>query len=234
MANAETTFADRLGRGNLLKSICEALDPAFAPADAENTPAVFQVLLDSCQTKNTAVENARTLYSTGAVERRVLVKNFKTISGRTLTNCESVKAYKPFAKTVRQVVRRISNYKLPKKDKPQDPNKKKRNRGTQSYAELENLFRLLFDTLTGIPGYTHTEPTLQLPQIEIAFNDYKAKNTAMTAKEAAVNLRVKERFDVYNNKETGLRDRMKEIKKAVRNQYGTHSTQYLSVSGIKL
>lgn len=233
MANAETTFADRLGKAKLLQETTEVLAPPFAPVDAENTPPEFKLQITACEDKNTAVENARGAYSTGATERRVLVKDYKKIAGRSLTNTESVKAFKGFARTVRQVVRRISNYKLPKKDKPGDPNKKKRNRGTQSFADLENLFKLLFDTLSGIPGYTHTEPTLQLPAIQTANAAFKLKNEEMTSKEAAVNLRVKERFDLYNDKESGLKFRMKEVKKAVKNQYGADSTQYQSVSGIK-
>lgn len=237
MPNSETTFADRIQRANILKSATENFSIPFSPTDPDLGPGPFETFLIGLEAKNDEVNHVKVDYTQGSQERILVVKDLKDRSRLTLSNVESVGAYKKYVYSVRQVVRKILNYSVPKPQLPSgDPlssSEKKRNKGEQSYSDIEHLFTKLIETLKNIPGYTHINPDLQIANLEILQTQLDQKNKVMATMASQVTLKTKERKELYDG-ENGLREKMIAIKKAVKSQYGANSPEYLSVIGIRV
>lgn len=233
MPDSERSFADQTGKATLIKEATETFDPPFAPPDADDLPANFGTYITSCIDKNTEIGTARQDYSNGAKERLDMVKDLKNRAMRSMTNVESVDAYESFAKGLKITYRKLRNYKVPGAKKP-DPNAKKRNKGEQSFADIENLYKTFLAGLSAIPGYTHLDAELQLPALNTLYTNFHDKNVAMAELGAEENRLTAERYDMFYNTETGLKARMLSVKNAVKNQYGPESPEYLSIKGIRV
>lgn len=233
MPASERTFADYTGKATQIKEATETFVPPFAPPDADDLPANFGGYITDCEDKNAEIGTVRQNYTNGAAERLVMVKDVKKRSMRSMTNVESVDTYESFAKGLKITYRKLRNYKVPGAKKP-DPNAKKRNKGEQSFADMENLFKTFYAGLSAIPGYTHLDADLQLPALNTLYTTFHDKNVAMAELGAEENRLTAERYDMFYNKETGLKARILSVKNAVKNQYGPESPEYLSIKGIRV
>jgi hypothetical protein len=233
MADSERTFADYVGKAKLVKSATEGFDPAFNSQNPDDSPLVFGARITDCENKNVAVGESRIAYSNGAVDRKNLVKDVKNRAMRSMTNVKSVEVYKPYAKGIEVYYRKLRNYKVPGAKKP-DPDKKKRNKGEQSFADIENHYKTFLVGLTAIPGYTHQDDNLKLPALNSLYTKFHNSNILMSDLDATESRLTSERFEMFHKPGTGLKDRILSVKDAVKNQYGLDSTQYASIKSIKV
>lgn len=238
MANAETTYADRLGRAIILKESVEGFIPAYAPVDAELTLANFQILLGMISTKNAEVGNLKDTYSTEAGVRVAVVKDLKARSRGAKNFVISTKTLKKYHSTVKRSCAKITSSRTKKTVIPSDPstpeNQKKRNKGEQSYADIAGNFENLISLLTDIGvGYAPFDADLTIANLTTVHTDLLQKSKDLGEFFGQVSVAVKERFDLYNDDE-GLREKKKAIKAAVKSQYGADSAQFNAIKGIKL
>lgn len=233
MADSENSFADITGKAKLIKESVDGFTPAFNSPNPDDDPAVYDLYIDSCISKNTEIGKVRQKYTNGSVERKAIVKDVKDCALRSMTNVKSVIAYKAFAKGLEITYRKLRNYKVPGAKKL-DPDAKKRNKGEQSYADIATLYKTFIAGLADIPAYTHLDVSLQLPALSTLYTTYHNKNIAMAELSALENRLTPERYDMFYNKTTGLKARMLSVKNAVKNQYGLTSPEYLSVKSIRV
>lgn len=234
MPISEQTFADRLGRGELMEATISGFGVPFTPTDTNIQPPNFQIYLDAIKQKNLDVQSARSTYTTGATERMTIVKTVKTRSGMTRSYVDSVGAYNSYRSTVRNIVKKILNYKTAKPKPPAgETPPKKRNKGEQSFADIAGLFDSLISAVSGIVGYMPTNTDLQIPNMTTLYMTFNTKNADMDTLASNISVIIGERFKMYEGN-TGLRNRMLAIKAAVRAQYGSDSPEYNSVKGIKV
>jgi len=233
MADSEKSFADFVGKGKLIKEAAQGFNPPFSSPNPDDDLIVFGTYLTSCENKNVEVGTIRQNYSDGVVERKDIVKDVKARALRSMTNVKSVVAYKPYERGLEITYRKLRNYKVPGGKKP-NPDDKKRNKGEQSFADIENLYKTFLEGLTLIPGYTHLDTTLKLPALNTLYTTFHNKNIAMAKLDAKEKIVTAERRDMFHKETTGLLDRMLSIKDATKNQYGLTSPEYLSIRGIRI
>jgi hypothetical protein len=231
---SEKSYADKLGRGNLIKDTVAGFVPVFTPGDTDLTPANFTTFLTTVEHKNSGVETMRGNYSVASGNRIQKVKDIKNLSTRARDYVLSVAAFKPYFATVKRLVKAIKGFRPPKPaPDPNNPNPKKRNQGEQSYADIANNFKALINNLTSIAGYAPTSADLLLPALTIVQGELVTMNTNMGTLAGDLSVTVGERSNLYDG-ENGLRVKMLAIKAAVKSQYGINSPEYLAVKGIKV
>lgn len=237
MANAETTFADREGRGQLLSETVKAFSVPFTPTDVLIQPVNYDTFLGEVHTLNSDTNEKKSLYTTDSKARLVIVKDVKNRCSLTMNYILSVSDYKPYNSTIRNIVKKILHYKPPKSKlpNPEEPpaEEKKRNRGELSFADVANRYDELNKVLGGIAGYDPTNADLKLLAMTALQTSFETKNKDMNELHGELSLLIRERKNIYDG-ENGLRERMKAIKAAVRAQYGSKSEEYDAVKGIRV
>jgi hypothetical protein len=233
MSESERSYADKVGKAKYVKEASEGFTPAFNSPNPQDAPAVFGLYITSCEDKNVEIGKIRQNYTNGTVERKNIVKDVKTRAMRSMVNVKSVDAYKPYAKGLEIIYRKLRNYKVPGGKKP-SPDAKKRNKGEQSFADIENLYRTFLAGLTAIPAYSHLDDSLKLPALNALYTLYHDKNVAMAELNSTEKRVTAERYAMFYDDTTGLSARMLSVKDAIKNQYGLTSPEYLSVKSIKV
>lgn len=74
---------------------------------------------------------------------------------------------------------------------------------------------------------------IQLAQLTALLASYRAANTDLAAKTAALTSAQRARSEAYDGDE-GLREKMKAIKESAKALYGSNSSEYLSIKGIRV
>jgi len=237
MTISEETFADREGRGQLLSEIVKAFSVPFTPTDVLIQPVNYDTFLGEVHTLNSDTNEKKSLYTTESKARQVIVKDVKNRCSLTMNYINSVSDYKPYNTTIKNIIKKILNYKPPrtKLPDPEEPptEEKKRNRGEQSFADIANRFDELNKVLGGIVGYDPTNADLKLLAMTTLQTSFETKNKDMNELHGELSLLIRERKNIYDG-ENGLRERMKAIKAAVRAQYGSKSEEYDAVKGIRV
>lgn len=242
MANAETTFDDRWGRGETLIEAVKLFAPPYAPSDTNLTFANFTTFLQALKAKNILVLNKREDYTTSAGERFNMSEDIKQRALMIKSYFNSVKALKGYVKTITSAVNKIRNVKPPKKSVPTPPSgpggtttpeAKKRNQGEQSFSEIATMFESLNSLLATIAGYTPGNNELKLLQLQTLATNFKLKNKDLGGLDKNITLLTNQRSDLYDG-EDGLREKMKAIKEAVSSQYKPSSSEYKSIKGIRV
>lgn len=237
MANAETTFADRLGRGRTMKSTIAAFSPAFAPADADLLPAAFDVFLQSVEDKNSAVAAADTQFKLDAALRTGLMTTIKDRSTQVRGYVNGKAAWSIYQPAVRRAADAVRGYRPPK-PKPATPPAgaapKKRNQGQQSFAEVENLFNKVLEAIKPISDYAPVpDSNIQKGQLSSLLNGFRTANRDVDTSDAALTTAQTARLKIYDEA-GGLKEKMLAIKEAAKGQYGSRSAQYKAVKAVKV
>ena len=234
MPNAETSFADRVGRARLLKDTVANFSPVYAPSAAANGLVPYANLIAACDTANDLVQTTTEIYAQDAATRVMLVRDLKKAVTRALAEVESNSAWKvqaPKLKSVADALRGIQPppVKVPAGGTP----KPKRNRGDQSYGDIRVHLVKWLAGLTKLPGYAPAAAEISLGTFNGILSTLKNMNETLPTQESDVDDAVIERETLFNG-EAGLRERMLSIKKAVKSQSGTGSNEDALVKGINV
>ncbi len=228
---SEQSYADRVGRANLLHGTVTGFPVAFISTDPLNDMGNFVTYTATCNTKNEFIDGKADDYDNQANARMAHVKGMKALVTRSLNYVLSVKSLKNSWSTVKRSAQRVTTIK-PTKTKPENQGKK-RNKGEQSFADIANNFEAYLSLLTtlGAP-YNPTSAELLVANMSPLKTSLNTQSKDLGTLAGLVTLNRAERKNMFNG-EDGLRDRMNSIKKAVKSQYGINSPEHNSVKGIK-
>ena len=232
-------YADRLGRGRTMHAAIDGFTPAFGPVDTTLAAAAFDTFLDGLDTQNTTTGNLVTQYTNEVSERTDMVKDIKARTLRVLSFVQSNTAWKKYERGIKSLADKIrgNRPKAPKPpaggEPPGSPPAKARNKGEQSFAEIEENFQQLIAAVQGIAGYAPTATDITVASLQTLATAFAAKNETMGTLGRQVEFAQGERLAAYDGP-GGLREKMLAIKKAVRAQYGSESVEFGQVKGIKV
>ncbi len=235
----ERSYADRLGRAQLMQGRIALFSPAFAPADATLTPAQFLTLCGAVETANDQVTVSLDAWRTMVQERQDLVKTLRYTATRVVAYLKSSPAFAAKVKTAKAAADKLRGMR-PRKLKAPEPAEgesvtAKKGLGSQSFADIEAHFKALINAVTGLAGYAPTPVTnpITLSNLNAALSAYKGKNNAIIILESTWRDKVTARLDKFDGT-GGLREKMIAVKNAAKAQYGQKSNQYGEVKSIKL
>jgi hypothetical protein len=235
MPITEKSFADRLQRGRDVQTAIAVFVPAFAPADASLGATPFGNFLDDLDDLNTEVGTLVAQYTTGVAERTPMVEDIKDRAGRVLAYLKSNSAWKAFVPGIKLLVDKIRNNRL-RAPKPPTPGEgaepvKKRNKGEQSYGDIEENFEKMIAALGAVPGYAPPATDLSIASLTTLATTFATKNLTMSTLGNQIGMKQRARLEQYDGP-SGLKEKIKAIKNAVRSQYGTDSAEYNQIKGI--
>lgn len=235
---SEQSYADRVGRAELLHGTITGFGIPLVPTEPDNDPPVFDAYWKSCRLKNETIDSQAEAFSVITEQRVNHTKEMKKVVTRVQNNVLSIKALKPYWTTIKRAGQRITTFK-PTKTKPPvegetGTEKKKRNKGELGYADISNNHKAFVSILTSMGGgYNPSSPDLTIATLTTSRETLDTFNTDIGTLAGALSVGRIERINVFDD-ENGLRDRMLSLKKNVFSQYGGDSAEYLSVKGIKV
>ncbi len=239
MAISETTYIDRYGRADTLNTAIGAFEPDFDPANPLITPASFTAFLEEVDAANDAVTTAKDNYTDAVEQRNDLVIDAKDRASRVISQLQTNPAWSGNLTAIKRHYDKLRGYR-PTSPKPPAEDEgtgsepeKKRNQGELGHAEMAKHLGNIATGLEKMNNYSTPVSDITAVAMRALADQYAALNKTMGELEIDVNLAQPARYKLYES-ETGLRERMKAIKNAVRAQYGTKSDQYLAVKGIRL
>jgi len=233
MANTEKTFADRLGRADQMVAAITAATPAFAPADADVTPAAFTAFVTALRTTNNEANEANADYSTAVRERLAMVKEIKERALRAFRYVLSNKAWEHHAGSIKLTYDKLRANKpkatpLPTEGTPGEVAKAIKT-GEQSFADIDSLFTKFVVALSKIAGYNPPALELSLAELQALNTAFSAKNKAMAGLAETASLKVRKRQAGFSD----LKTKTAAIKNATSAQYGMKSATYVSIKGLR-
>ena len=241
----ESSFPDRIGRFVLLKNACVSMGPpVFAPSDTDITIAAQAALIVTLNTCCTNVTNALTDLKDVADPRAASVQPLKARVTRVVNRVQSNRAWASKVPNVKMAADKLRGLKAPKATVPTAPSDPdappvKRDRGGQSYRDLEGYLGKLISTLGKCAAYDTGAPAdITIAALTTLQNTLKTANDAVPAMEVTLRDAQIERLRIFQSKNplpdgsASLRDRWVRIKKAVASQYGRGSAEYLLVRTI--
>ncbi len=235
MANTESTFADRLQRGQHLHSIIASFDPAFAPPDEDLEPVEFLTFLEELDTLNEAVVDAEAEWKNAVAARLAIVTDIKDRALRALDRVKSKKDWdrqRPAVKSAADALRgyRPSRVKTPPKDDG-TPAVMTEPKADQSFGDIKALLDKLIAALGKVPGYDTGAP------LELTIAQLKALCTGLDTQNKAVADREQDLRAARDPRRAGyatLKERKIAIKDATRSQYGAKSEQFAQAKTVRV
>ncbi len=240
MANTESSFFDRLQRGQQLKAALTTFNPAFAPADDRLGTAEFSDFLDEIEALNTGVADMEMAWKDGVASRQELAKDIRERTLRVLARVKSNVAWTRQLPPVKAAADALRGYRTPApKPPPDQPPAGRRAPATdQSYADIKGLLDKLLAALNRVPNYDTGAPAdITIATLNSLATLLDAQNRMVAGQEQAVAAARAPRLAAYESEDAaapGLRARMKAIKESVKSQYGSASPEYAQVKGIKV
>lgn len=243
---SEKSFTDRIGRFTSLKDACETMSPTFLPVDTDiQIPAqdsLIAVLTTCCTLVNTGLTNLKD----DSDARVALVKGIKERVTRALNRVGSNRAWASKLPNVKAAGDKVRGLKAPRSAPPPAPTDpdapvpKQRDRGGQSYRDIEGNLGKFISALGKCAAYDTGAPAdITIVSLTAAKTSLKALNDSVSDKEVSLRDSQIDRLRIFEAKKplpdgsASLRDRWVRIKKAVKAQYGTGSAEYALVAPIK-
>jgi len=237
---------DRIGRFASLKEACTDFTPAFAPGDSDLTVAAQGLLLTTLEGCCADVDELVTDLKDLTDERVAAVKTLKEMTTRAVNRVKSNRAWATKLPMVKAAADKVRGMKLPKATlptppaDPDAPAPKTRERGGQSYKDIEGHLGKLVAALGKCPDYNTGAPAeITTGMFETLQEAFRTGNASIAAKEVELGDAQIERLRLFESKKplpdgsASLRDRWSRIKSAVKSQYGPGSAEYALVAPIK-
>ena len=240
MANNESSYSDKLRRGVEIYSFIKNFVPAFAPADPDITATGFKTFLDSIVTANNSLAAVETTLNAEVGSRRNAANAIQVTALSIKDHVTSTQPWKQWHVLVSKAADATRGYVLPKKKVAPvagTPPKKASSgaRSQQGYGDIDTLFGKLIESVKKITGYISIPGSgLSVVELEAQREAYQTLNDSVSTAEAAWGTAVDVRSRLYIDPNTGLKAKVMAIKKAVRSQYNSTSSQYAQVKNIKV
>lgn len=237
MAESEKSFSDRAQKARGLHDAAEEFAPVYAPPSGGTTLAAFMTKITACEGLNNAVGGNDVVWSDSVTQRITLTKTIKATTTQLINYIKSSSTWKSKLPAAQRYANAIRGMKPPLKPLPPPPPgtpaKKRRERGGQSFAELETNWRGLVTLATGLPGFAPTDLKIQAGTLGGLLSALKGLNDAIPGQEAALSESQQDRFKAFYQPELGLEDLFQSVKTTVKGNYGSTSSQWAQVKGMK-
>jgi len=236
MPDSEKSYVDRAQKSRNLHAACAGYNVAYVPAPQGTSLAVFLGKIVECEGLNNSVEGALDMWSEKVDQRVAVSETIKLTSTQLLAYIESSPAWEAKVPRAKKYANAIRGIKHPRKPLPPTPPggtpAKRRQRGGQSYAELETNWRGLVNLATGLPGFAPTSVKIQAGTLNGLLSTLRGLNETLPADEEAVSEAQKLRQKAFVETKVGLKARFDSVKQNVKGQYGTDSAEWAQVKGM--
>lgn len=222
------------------------MSPAFAPADSDINVLAMTAMITTLNNCCTAVTNAANDLKDVADPRAASIKVIKERVTRAVNRVASNRTWASKLPAVKAAGDKVRGMKPPKSTAPPPPTDpdapvpKVRNRGGESYRDIEGHFLKFIGTLQKCTNYESGAPAdITILTLTALHQALKTANDTVPDKEVTLTDTQIDRLRIFESKKplpdgsASLRDRWARIKKAVKSQYGTGSAEYALVAPIK-
>jgi len=237
MADSEKSFSDRAQKARGLHDACAGFAPAYAPPPGGTGLAAFMTKITGCETLNNMVAGHDSIWSDSVTQRNTLTKTIKATTTQLINYIKSSTTWKSKLPAAQRYANAIRGMKPPLKPLPPPPPgtpaKKRRERGGQSFAELETNWRGLVTLATALPGFAPTDVKIQGGRVKGLLSTLKGLNDAIPGQEEALSESQQDRYKAFYQPELGLEDLFQSVKTTVKGNYGASSSQWAQVKGMK-
>ncbi len=235
MPDSEQSFSDRAQKARDLHAACSGFAPVYTPPPLGLTLAAFMQKIIACEALNNAVVAHNANWSDAVEQRITTAGTIKTTATQLLNYIKSSTAWKskcPAAKRFADAIRGIKHPRKPAAPPvPGETPATLRQRGGQSYAELETNWRGLVNLAVALSGFAPTDVKIQVGTLNGLLSSIKGLNESISGLEAALSEAQMDRQKAYFKEEEGMEFQFTTIKITVKGQYGTSSSQWAQVKG---
>ena len=239
-SNSEVTFGARVANAETISTHLKSFTGFVAPTTNTTIPN-YDVLITSLKTENTGVATKKANYSAAVETRQKLFFKDKDSVLKILSPVTSAVRAKlgKKAKPVTDIAALVVKIRGAKKEKPKDPNPdeatgKKQDTVSQSersYGSITLNFSDIVTTLVTLgTDYAPANTIHKLPALQSKLTAITAANTGAASTYGAL----KTGFDNRANFYADLTERTQRIKEQVKSQYGTGSTEYKLIKGLRV
>ncbi len=234
----ETGHAKNVANFQDLISFCQGYGAAYNPSNENLTIPSLQLLYQEAESKLDDTKTQKTTFDNATNTRKISFAGLKPLSTRIINALASSGADAMAVENAKGINKKIQGTSSPKPGSSQTPLPEGDNSGgistsQQSYDKLIDHFTGLIELLSQNKSYAPNEDDLKLATLQAKLTDLKTTNTALiNAFTANSNARISRNQTLYN-KDTGLVQRSKEVKKYVKSVFGGSSPQYSQVSGLE-
>ena len=239
-SNSEVTFGAKIANASKISAHLKTFTGFVAPT-ANTTIPNYDVLIAAITTENTGVATKKAAYSAAVeVRQKLFFKDADSVA-KVLSPVTSAvrsklgKTAKPVTDIAALVVKIRGARKAKGKDpKPEDANNPKKDTVSQSersYGSITQHFADIITTLGTLgTDYAPVNNAHKLPALTTKLASIKTANDNATTTYGALKNGLDDRAAEYAD----LTERTQRIKEAVKSQYGTASTEYNLIKGLKV
>ena len=239
-SNSELTFGAKIANAAKISANLKTFVGYVAPT-ANTSIANYDTLIAATTTENTGIATKKAAYSAAVEVRQKLFFKDKDSVMKVLSPVTSAvraklgKAAKPVIEITALVVKIRGEKKAKGKDpKPEDASKEEKDPVSQSersYGSMTQNFSDIVTTLTTLGAdYAPVNTAHKLPALTTKLASIKTANDGATTTFGALKTGLDNRSVQYAD----LTERTQRIKEAVKSQYGTGSTEYKLIKGLKV
>lgn len=228
---SERSFQDRISRAAALKDAVALFTPAYAPVDPKFTLLALGTAVSQAENASDRVDQNQLPYEDAVTARKALVKALGPLITQSLAYIKSNTAWAKRYEAIKKAADKVRGVqpKAPKKGADPDPDKKARERGERSHAEIVAFFRSYLTRLAAIEGYAPPDEKIAIPTLEVNCQELEDLNTSLSTLGQILADGIRDRQEVMQT----LKSVFDGIKISTKGQYGLRSPEYSAISGIK-
>ncbi len=233
-SQTENSFGARLQRGYDLHNYISNFQN-FSPPRPEETPAELYNLLNTIASTNMEEATLQQQYSTAvAIREKAFRKNPDSLlkllaPARAQVMAQYGKHGMEF-KQVDAIIKRMRDTKLSVKPATEHTPELTVSRSEQSYGSMLQYFNELIQVLLQLPGYNPSNPLLQVSHLQQFAQQLLQLNGEVAIRYQMVRDSRNRRNALYDD----LHDRALRIKAYCKANYGTQSSEYGLVKGLRV
>ena len=232
-SSIETTIGARVANAESISTHLTAFKN-FSPPDAALAGPKLSALIDNIKATNTEAAAAIQRYSNAVDTRTKLFKeDVNSVSFLLSAIGATVRAsFGKNSKEAGNIASMIQNLRgVTSKKAPKEPSQDSVSQSERSFGSVTQNFSNLITTLESFGGkYTPANSDISIPALHIKLNLMGNSNVAVTASYGSLKEKRDDRFVLYQR----LNILTQRIKDAVKSQYGSKSTEYNLVKGLKV
>jgi hypothetical protein len=236
---SETGHAKNLSAFQSLISFCKGYGAAYNPARAALSTKEMDLLLASAQAALSATKSAEMAFGNATNQRGILFKNLKPFATQLVNALAAFGATAETVKDARSINRKIQGRRavpIPKVPGSGDqlPAGNTISVSQQSYVQQADHFNRLIELLAEQRNYTPNEESLKVPTLRDQLAGLHAANAAVTDTYTNWSNSRGRRGKLFYSSDAGFVPLALDAKKYIRAIFGSSSTEYMQVSGLRL
>lgn len=232
-STSEAGFGARLARAEQLLTHLLTFE-GYQPLRADDSPTILSDAIAAIKASNAGIAARKDSFAIAATRRRHLFFKGSNSVGKLLTPIlATVRA--SFGKDSQEVANlsataaRIRSTQVSRKKS--DDSEQHISQSERSYGSMTQTFADLLSQLTQMgPGYAPANPRIYLDILQALLGTIGTTNTEVITHYNQLKQLRDDRSIQYSN----LRDQVQRIKESVKAQYGSKSTEYALVKGLKV